>query len=382
MRIRPTEAVVDLAAIVRNYELARQVGGRPAIAVVKANAYGHGVVPVARAVVQAGCPMLAVALVEEGIELREAGIAAPVLVLGGAYGERYELLVRHRLTPLVFREDQVIALGEAARQLGTSAAAHVKLDTGMGRIGLQPRELGAFMAVARAARGVRIEGVCTHFASADLVPRDVTERQVQAFDGAADALVAEGFPIRFRHLANSAGTIEFPAARQDLTRPGIMLYGLLPFGPGDVLTAAAATVGGALSPALSWKTAITHVKTVPAGTAISYGGRWTAERTSRIATLPVGYADGYPRRLSGRPGFGRAEVLVRGRRAPVAGTVCMDMMMADVTDVPGADVGDEVMLLGVQGDQRISADELAERAGTISYEILCGIGHRVPRRYV
>jgi alanine racemase len=382
MRVRPTEAVVELAAITRNYALACEVGGRPAIAVVKANAYGHGAIPVARALVQAGCPMLAVALVEEGIELREAGIAAPILVLGGAYGDRYDLLVSHRLTPLVFRAEQVAALGEAARQLGTSAAAHLKLDTGMGRIGVSPLELGAFMAAARAARAVRLEGICTHFASADLVPREVTERQVRLFEEASSALEAEGFPVRFRHLANSAGTIEFPATRQDLTRPGIMLYGLLPFAAGDALSEAATAVGAVLSPALTWKTAITHVKTVPAGTPISYGGRWSAQRTSRIATLPVGYADGYSRRLSGRPGFGMGEVLVRGRRAPIAGTVCMDMMMVDVTDIAGADVGDETVLIGEQGEQRISADELAARAGTISYEILCGISHRVPRRYV
>jgi alanine racemase len=229
---------------------------------------------------------------------------------------------------------------------------------------------------------VRIEGVCTHFASADLVPREVTLRQVQLFDAAANRLTAEGFPIRFRHLANSAGTIEFPAARQDLTRPGIMLYGYLPFSPGDELSPVAASLGGALAPALTWRTAVSHVKVVPEGTPISYGGRWTAQRTSRIATLPVGYADGYSRRLSGRPGFGMGEVLVRGRRAPIAGTVCMDMMMADVTDIPGVDVGDEVVLLGSQGEQRISADELAARAGTISYEILCGIGQRVPRRWI
>jgi alanine racemase len=252
----------------------------------------------------------------------------------------------------------------------------------MGRIGVPPLELGAFMATARGARGVRLEGICTHFASADLVPREVTERQVRLFEEASSALEAEGFPVRFRHLANSAGTIEFPATRQDLTRPGIMLYGLLPFAAGDALSEAAIAVGAVLAPALTWKTAITHVKTVPAGTPISYGGRWSAQRTSRIATLPVGYADGYSRRLSGRQGFGMGEVLVRGRRAPIAGTVCMDMMMVDVTDIAGADVGDETVLIGEQGEQRISADELAARAGTISYEILCGISHRVPRRYV
>jgi alanine racemase len=234
---------------------------------------------------------------------------------------------------------------------------------------------------ARGAPGVVLEGVSTHFASADLEDRALTEHQVTLFNDAADALIAAGFPIRFRHLANSAGTLSFPAARQDLNRPGIMLYGYLPFAPSAV-PSGLERVAAAVQPVLSWRTAVVHLKTVPAGTPVSYGGRWIAQRESRIATLPVGYADGYSRRFSGRPGFGNAEVLVRGRRAPIAGTVCMDLCMADVTDVPGVSLGDEVVLIGRQGQASLTADELAEKAGTISYEILCGIGARVPRRYL
>jgi alanine racemase len=382
MPIRPTEAVVDLGAVAANYRLAVEIGGRPAVGVVKAGAYGHGAVPVAKELEAAGAPLLAVALVEEGIELREAGVAAPILVLGGAYGDGYDLLVRYRLTPVVFAREHLGRLAEAARAAGVRAAAHLKLDTGMGRIGLLPDELPAFLDAARRTPEVAIEGLCTHFASADLEDRAITERQVALFNAAAEAMAAAGLPLRSRHLANSAGTVEFPAARQDLTRPGIMLYGYLPFQPASARPPAARQAAGRLEPALTWRTGITHLKSVLAGTPISYGGRWVAQRPSRIATLPVGYADGYPRRLSGRPGFGSAEVLVRGRRAPVAGTVCMDMIMADVTDVPGAAVGDEVVLLGRQGSEVVDADELAARAGTISYEILCGIGSRVPRRYV
>ncbi len=222
----------------------------------------------------------------------------------------------------------------------------------------------------------------THFASADLEDRALTERQLALFDQAADALVRAGMPIRHRHLANTAGTLEYPAARQDLTRPGLLLYGYLPFQPRSARPPLAQAVAGRLRRALTWRTAVVQLELVAEGTPVSYGGRWVARRTSRIATLPVGYADGYPRRLSGRPGFGNAEVLVRGRRAPVAGTVCMDMTMVDVTDVPGVEPGDEVVLLGAQGKETIDADELADRAGTISYEILCGIGPRVPRRYL
>lgn len=201
------------------------------------------------------------------------------------------------------------------------------------------------------------------------------------FNGAAEAMERAGMRPRFRHVANSAGTVEFPAARQDLTRPGILLYGYMPILPPSARSARAQEVAGRLRRALAWRTAVVHLKTVPPGTPISYGGRWVAERPSLIATLPIGYADGYRRQLSGRPGFGHGEVLVRGRRAPVAGTVCMDMTMVDVTDVPGAALGDEVVLLGEQGGEVIDADELGQRAGTIAYEILCGVGKRVPRRY-
>ncbi|HZZ84575.1 MAG TPA: alanine racemase [Anaeromyxobacteraceae bacterium] len=381
MPIRPTLATVDLDAVAHNYRLARELAGRPAIAVVKADAYGHGAVPVARRLAAEGAPWLAVALVEEGLELRAAGIPTPILVLGAAYGDRYDLLVENRLTPLVFRREHLDGLAAAARAAGVRASAHLKLDTGMGRIGLAPEEVGGFLDAARLVPEVALEGVCTHFASADLEDRALTTRQVVLFNQAAEAMLAAGLPLRFRHLANSAGTIEYPDAWQDLTRPGIMLYGYVPFAPPGPVPPRAAEAGRALRPALRWSTAITHVKTVPAGTAVSYGGRWVAPRASRIATLPIGYADGYHRRLSGRPGFGCAEVLVRGRRAPIAGTVCMDMCMVDVTEVPGVEPGEEVVLLGDQGGERIDADELAAKAGTISYEILCNVGARVPRAY-
>ncbi len=381
MPARPTEAVVDLAAIAHNYRAAVEAGGRPAIGVVKADAYGHGAVPVARALLRAGAPVLAVALVEEGLELREAGIAAPVLVMGGAYGDAYDLVVRHRLTPFVFSAEHVARLAAAARAQATRASAHVELDTGMGRTGVAPGEMAAFLAAVRGAPEVALDGACTHFANADLEGREVTERQVARFEEMTRLLEEAGQRIRLRHLANSAGALEFPGVRQDLARPGIMLYGYFPFGPEVPVSAATRAIGGRLRRALTFRTAIAHLKAVPAGTPISYGGRWIAARASRIATLPVGYADGYARRLSGRPDMGRAEVLVRGRRAPVAGTVCMDLTMVDVTDVPGVALGDEVVLVGEQGGAAVGADELAEKAGTISYEILCGISRRVPRRY-
>jgi alanine racemase len=378
MPVRPTEAVVDLGAIADNYRAAAAWAGRPAIAVVKADAYGHGASPVARALERAGAPYLAVALIEEAISLRAAEVTAPILVLGGAYEGGWEALVDHGLVPVIWEQGHLERLGAAARQRGTRARAHLKIDTGMGRIGLRPDDPGALQAFIDAARSVpevALEGICTHFANADLIDRALTERQVALFNASAERLVAAGLPLKLRHLANSAGTIDYPAARQDLCRPGLLLYGHTPFGGAGPATPP-------LRAAMTWKTAIVQLKQVPPGTAISYGGRWVARRPSRIATLPVGYADGYLRRLSGTPGAGGAEVLVRGMRAPIAGSICMDLCMADVTDVPGATEGDEVVLMGTQGGERVDVEELARRSGTISYEILCAISARVPRRHL
>src|SRR5574341_623944 len=255
MAVRPTEAVIDLSAVAHNYRVAVEVGGRPGIGVVKADAYGHGAVEVARELVAQGCPMLAVALVEEGVELREAGIAAPILVLGAAYGERYALLVRHRLLPVVFEASHLRELAEAARAAGVRAAAHLKLDTGMGRVGLRPEELPELLDLARRTPEVGLEGVCTHFASADLEDRALTQRQLALFEAAVEAMVRAGMPLRFRHVANSAGTVEYPAARQDLTRPGILLYGYVPILPQSARSALARQVAGRLRRALEWRTA-------------------------------------------------------------------------------------------------------------------------------
>jgi alanine racemase len=253
----------------------------------------------------------------------------------------------------------------------------------MGRTGVRPEELPAVADALRAAPEVELEGLFTHFASADLEPRSVTEGQVERFEAAARSLARAGLAPRLRHLSNSAGALAYPGVPQDLTRPGIMVYGYPPFAAeARRALPAAREAAERVRPALTWRTAVVHLKSVPPGTPVSYGGHWVAARASRIATVPVGYGDGYPRRLSGRPGMGCADVLVRGRRAPVVGTVCMDTTMVDVTDVPGAALGDEVVLLGEQGGGRIGADELAERAGTISYEILCGVGRRVPRRHL
>jgi len=366
--IRPTVVTIDLDALAWNFRHLRDYARGEVLAVVKADAYGHGAVQCARTLEREGAHFLGVALTEEGLELRAAGVETPILVLGGAYGDRWDLLVGHDLTPLVFRPEHLEGLSHAARALGRTPVAHVKLDTGMGRIGVQPGDLAAFLDAA-VRHGVVLEGLATHFANADLADSALTEKQIERATAAAELMRSRGLGPKWLHLANSAATVSLPKAHGTLVRPGIMLYGEMPSPRfrGEVN----------LKPVLRWTTAITHLKQVPAGTPISYGSKWTAQRPSLIATLPVGYADGYPRSLTNQ-----GEVLVRGQRARVAGTVCMDQFMIDVTDVPGVQVGDEAVLLGSQGEARIGAEELAERAGTIHYEIFCGIGPRVPRRFV
>jgi alanine racemase len=371
LRIRPTYAEVDLGALRQNLQLA-QARSAPAelLAVVKANAYGHGAVPVARTLEAAGVAWLGVALVEEGVELREAGVKSRILVLGGAYDGGYEALVEHRLTPVVFRTEHLAGLALAARRTGKRVAAHLKLDTGMGRIGVLPDGLSAFLEEAERFPEVALEGLLSHFANADLANAELTVRQVSRFREALAQMRSRGTEPALRHLSNSAGVLSLPEVRDgvalNLVRPGLMLYGVSP--------APSFIEPGQLRPVLSWRTAVTHVKQVPVGTPVSYGSTWTARRPSTIATLPVGYADGYSRRFSNQ-----AQVLVRGQRAGVAGRVCMDMTLVDVTDIPGVAVGDEVVLLGSQGKETLTADALAEWEGTIPYEVLCGVGARVPR---
>lgn len=367
--IRPTRAEVDLSALAHNLSVARRIAeGTAVLAVVKANAYGHGAPLVARALEAAGVDMLAVALVEEGMELRAAGVRAPVLVLGGAYENGgYEALLEHDLIPVVFREDHLTALARLAGR--GKVRVHLKVDTGMSRIGVMPAGLGALLETVRKLPQIEIDGVLTHLANADVDGDPLTKAQFAGFARALEQVREAGFSPRWRHVSNSAAVLSRAGGPGEplfnLVRPGLAVYGYAP---------AAHLVRAELRPVLSWKTAISHLKTVPAGTAVSYGGIWTAPRETRLATLPVGYADGYDRVFSSR-----AHVLVRGRRAPIVGRVCMDMCLADVTDVPGAALNDEVVLLGAQGEERVDAVELAKLADTIPYEILCGIGARVPR---
>lgn len=364
-RFRPTVAVVDLGAIRDNVAALVPAAAR-LMAIVKANGYGHGAVPVARAALAGGATWLGVALVEEGLELREAGIDAPILVLTefppGA--ERDALLAG--LTPSLYTQDGAERLAGAALDAAPPIRVHLKIDTGMHRVGVEPSRA---VEVARAAArsGLAIDGVWTHFAKSEELDDPFTGRQLAAFLAVVEDLRRAGVRPRLLHASNSGGLLAHPDAHLDLVRAGIVVYGLSP---------GVAIPTDGLRPALSWRSAVSLVKRVRAGDAISYGLRYTLGRDANVATVPVGYADGYMRSLGNR-----ADVLIGGRRHRVAGTVTMDQLMVDCGDEP-VQAGDDVVLIGRQGAEEVTADELGWLSGTIGYEIVCGISERVPREYI
>ncbi len=359
VRYRPTVAEIDLEAIRHNVRTLKPATAE-LMAVVKANGYGHGDVSVARAATEAGATWLGVALVEEGLGLRAAGIGSPILVLSELPRGSERDAMAAGLTPTCYTDEGIEALA------GSGGAVHVKVDTGMHRVGLPPERAPAFCSAVRAA-GLRLEGVWTHFARAEELGESTTEEQLKRFEETLDALAAAGHTPGYRHAANSAATIARPETHLDLVRVGIAMYGVL---PGVELEGLAD-----LRPAMTLRSRVSLVKRLPAGEAISYGHTYRLERESTIATVPIGYADGYWRALSNR-----GEVLIGGRRHPVAGTVTMDQIMIDCGDEP-VGVGDEVILLGRQGDERIRAEEVAARAGTSGYEEVTSVSGRVPRVY-
>jgi alanine racemase len=363
--IRPTVAEIDLGAVQRNQARLRQIVG-PRVrlfGVVKADAYGHGAVPVARAL-EPLCNALAVSLVEEGLELRAAGVRAPILVLGAYYNRHQDEVLAERLTPVVYDRGELEKFAAAAARRGRRADVHVKIDTGMSRLGIAPADLEAMLARLSQLPSLRLAGICTHFASADLADAGTTLAALAQFDQGLERAAQLGFRGLVNHAANSAAAVRFPLARLDAVRPGLALYGAMP----SELVALPGLEG-----ALSLRTRVMAVRDVVVGAGVSYGGIWRAARPSRVATLPVGYADGYPRHVRG------AEVLLAGQRVPIVGAVCMDMMMIDVTDLPAAALDGPVTLIGRDGAEEITVDQLAGWAGTVSYEILCGISKRVPR---
>jgi alanine racemase len=368
-RIRPTRADIDLDAIEHNVRALRRLAPDARfMAVVKADGYGHGALPVAQAVLEAGASWLGVAIVEEGIALRKAGITVPMLVLGYTAPAVADLLLTYDIRPAVFDLNFARALSEAAVAAGRKAPVHLKIDTGMGRIGQRPHEAVAFALAVAALPGIIIEGAFTHLATADEPENDYAETQLDRFHHVLGELQKAGVQPEIIHADNSAGIMLHPEGHHALVRGGIAMYGLPPDPavdwPVDLL------------PALTWRTQVAMVKTVEAGTPISYGCTYRAAGRERIASLPIGYADGLFRLLSNK-----GEVLIQGHRCPIVGRVCMDQTMVRLPDDLPVQPGDEVILIGKQQGQRITAGDMARMVGTINYEVVCAISKRVPRIY-
>jgi alanine racemase len=360
---RPTRVDVDLDAIRHNVRTLKPEDAG-LMAVVKADAYGHGDVAVAGAAVEAGATWIGVALVEEGLRLREAGIEAPILVLSEFPPGSEPAAITAGLTPTLYSDAALARLSEAA--VGADVGVHVKVDTGMHRVGVYPPEVTTAFVDRVVSRGLRLEGLWTHYASSS-EDEKTTLVQLECFLGVVADVRAAGHQPALLHTANSGATILYPETHLDLVRTGIAMYGLEP-APG-------VTDGLGLRPALTWRSTVAMAKRLPAGERVSYGHRYRLDREANVATVPVGYADGYPRILSSR-----ADVLIRGHRCRVAGSVTMDQLIVDCGDLP-VDAGDEVVILGAQGEETVSAEEVARLAGTIGYEIVTGIGSRVPRGY-
>jgi alanine racemase len=339
------------------------------IAVVKANAYGHGAVPVSKAVLASGADSLAVAIPEEAGQLRQAGITVPILILGLSLPEEAPYYVEQNLTATVSTIEGVKALAQAARQLGQKANVMVKCDTGMGRIGLLPAQTLDFIQTVSELPEIELRGIMTHLASADAADKTSAHRQLAVFEQVGQTLRDNNLSIPILSAANSATIIDLPPGHLSAVRPGIILYGLP---PSDQMK-----IQLDLQPAMELKTKIMYVKRVPRGTTVSYGGIYTTTRDTYLATLPIGYADGYSRHLSNK-----APVLINGKRRQLVGRVCMDQIIVELGDTCDAAIGDEAVLFGRQASEEITVTELAGLAGTINYELVCAVSQRVPRVYL
>ncbi len=368
MNTYSTYTTIDLDKIRANFQAVCQKAGVPAMAVVKADAYGHGAVPVAQELENA-CAFFGVALIQEALELRQAGIQKPILILGQTPPSAFADAITQGIRPTIFRYEDAELLSQTAASLGVDAPFHFAVDTGMSRIGFQATEEDADLCAKIASLpGLIPEGLFSHFATSDCADLSQAQEQAKLFDRFDRMLRERGVKVAIRHLDNSAGVMNFES-HYDMVRAGIVIYGLYPSDEvsTDLLK---------LQPALSWHSHISHIKVLEAGRAISYGGTYVTEKPTTVATIPVGYADGYRRNLSNR-----FYVLIRGKKAPILGRVCMDQMMVDLTDIPGAEVGDEVILVGQSENAQIPVEEIAQAGDSFNYEFVCNISRRVPRLY-
>lgn len=367
-------AVIDLDAIKHNLLQMKELlnEGMNMYAVIKTNGYGHGSIPIAKALESA--PYIrgyAVATPEEAMELRGEGIKKEILILGYSFPYSYEELIENDVRITVFREDSLEELDKTAAKLGKNAIVHIALDTGMGRIGITPDEEGLqFVKKAYGYKNITVEGMFSHFARADETDKSAALKQLKLFKDFTSLLHEQGLDIPVKHISNSAAILELPESYFDAARAGITMYGLKPSEEVDV-----SKFG--LKPALSLYSTITYVKTLKKGRSVSYGGLFTADRDMKVATVPLGYGDGYPRLLTGK-----GEVIIKGRRCPILGRICMDQFMVDVSGIEGIKAGEKVTLIGNDGNETISAEELGERSGRFNYELVCLIGARIPRVYL
>ena len=369
MNFDSTRVKIDLDAISRNFDAVRAKAGVKVMAVVKADAYGHGAIQVAR-LLQDKCAFFGVSSMLEAMELRKAGLRTPILILGHTPVNAYPTAIREGIRPTIFHYEDAKALSQAAQEAGIRAPFHFAVDTGMSRLGFQPTAESADLC-ARIARlpGLVPEGLFSHFATADCADLSKARLQAERFDRFYEMLQQRGVSVAIRHMDNSAGLMNFPN-HYEMVRSGIVTYGMYPSGEvsPELLK---------LEPALQFLSRVTHVKMLPAGREVSYGGTFVTTRDTRIATVPVGYADGYRRSLSGK-----FYVLIHGKKAPILGRICMDQLMVDVTDIPETAVNDRVTLVGRDGDEVITMEEIAAAADSFNYEFVCGISRRVPRIYV
>ena len=368
MRVR---ADVNLDAIHHNISLAksRLKKGTDLMAVIKADGYGHGAVQIAKYCDDV-IDQYAVAIVEEGIVLRNAGLVKPVLLLGFTHPSQYEDVIKYNLRPAIFTYDMAKALSETAVKLGSVAKIHIKLDTGMSRIGfIDNKESVEVIKQISLLPNIQIEGMFSHFARADEKDKSYAENQYNRFMAFNERLKNIGISIPMLHISNSAGIMELPDMQLNVCRSGIISYGLY---PSEEMDKSAFPI----IPAMEWKSVVSFVKNLPSGVAVGYGGTYVTDKETTVATIPVGYADGYPRSLSNK-----GEVIIKGKKAPIIGRVCMDQFMVDVTNIPDVKMGDEVTLMGKDNGEEISCEEISEKAGSFNYEFVCDIGKRVPRVY-
>lgn len=367
---RPVWVEVNLGAIRENVREIKNLL-KPSIllmAVVKANAYGHGAIEVSKAAIESGVNRLGVAFAEEGVELREAGISVPIQILSEVSLETVDLVLAYDLIPTVYTREVAGKLSKAAKTHGRKVKVHVKVDTGMNRLGLFPEETLDFLSCLRSLENIEVEGIFTHFALADNSQSSYTRVQFEKFKKLISELENKGFKIPIKHAANSAATMLFKETHLDMVRIGVALYGLHPSSSTRKILD--------LKPVLIWKAKVSFVKTLEAGEGVSYGLTYRVPKKTQIATIPLGYADGYTRLLSNK-----SEVLVNGKRAPVVGNICMDHLMINAGNIPDVVKGTEVVLIGKQKNEEISSDEIASILGTINYEVVCMIDRRIPRVY-